>query len=269
MWDNLAFPLVCRNVPKAQIKTKVEEVTETLSLTHLLDRRANKLTADQKQLISLGRGLVRDDVAAVLMDEPLTVIDPDLKFRLRRKLKEINERYRTTLIYVTHDQNEAMTFAEKIMVMDKGRIVQMGTPGELFDRPSTTFVGYFIGAPAMNVFPATVKKAHQLDVGGQAVTVEPSLQGLDGSGGETLMLGVRAEHIALQSGAKSVDNCLPFSVDRVDDFGNYKLVVGQSSAQLTKVKVDRNQVIERGEMFMTFKTENCCVYANEQLVTGD
>ncbi len=269
VWDNLAFPLVCRNVPKAQIKTKVEEVAETLSLTHLLDRRANKLTADQKQLISLGRGLVRDDVAAVLMDEPLTVIDPDLKFRLRRKLKEINERYRTTLIYVTHDQNEAMTFAEKIMVMDKGRIVQIGTPGELFDRPSTTFVGYFIGAPAMNVFPATVKKAHQLDVGGQAVTVKSSLQGLDGSGGETLMLGVRAEHIALQSGAKSADNCLPFSVDRVDDFGNYKLVVGQSSGQLTKVKVDRNQVIESGEMFMTFKTENCCVYANEQLVTGD
>ena len=95
---------------------------------------------------------MRDDVAAVLMDEPLTVIDPDLKFRLRRQLKEINQKYRSTLIYVTHDQNEAMTFAENIIVMDAGKIVQVGSPAELFDRPKTTFVGYFIGAPAMNFF---------------------------------------------------------------------------------------------------------------------
>jgi glycerol transport system ATP-binding protein len=110
------------------------------------------MTADQKQLISLGRGLVRDDVAAVLMDEPLTVIDPDLKFRLRRQLKEINQKYRSTLIYVTHDQNEAMTFAENIIVMDAGKIVQVGSPAELFDRPKTTFVGYFIGAPGDELF---------------------------------------------------------------------------------------------------------------------
>ena len=114
------------------------------------------MTADQKQLISLGRGLVRDDVAAVLTDEPLTVIDPDLKFRLRRKLKEINEKYKLTLIYVTHDQNEAMTFAEQIVVMDRGKIVQVGTPRDLCEKPETTFVGYFIGSPAMNLFSCEV-----------------------------------------------------------------------------------------------------------------
>ena len=150
--QNLGFPLVCRDAPKEAITKKVNEVAETLGLEGLLDRRAKSLTADQKQLISLGRGLVRDDVAAILMDEPLTVIDPDLKFRLRRKLKEINEFYKSTLIYVTHDQNEAMTFAEDIVVMDRGRVVQIGKPKELFERPSTTFVGYFIGAPAMNMF---------------------------------------------------------------------------------------------------------------------
>ncbi len=125
----------------SRIKEKVNEVAETLGLTNLLRKLALKLTADQKQLISLGRGLVRDDVAAVLMDEPLTVIDPDLKFRLRRKLKEINEKYKLTLIYVTHDQNEAMTFAEQIVVMDKGKIVQVGTPRDLFEKPETTFCG--------------------------------------------------------------------------------------------------------------------------------
>ena len=126
--QNLAFPLVCRNYEKSVIDAKVREVAEALSLQGLLKKSASRLTADQKQLISLGRGLVRDDVAAVLMDEPLTVIDPDLKFRLRRQLKEINQKYRSTLIYVTHDQNEAMTFAENIIVMDAGKIVQVGSP---------------------------------------------------------------------------------------------------------------------------------------------
>ena len=154
--ENLAFPLVCRGVSGSRIKEKVNGVVETLGLTNLLRKLALKLTADQKQLISLGRGLVRDDVAAVLTDEPLTVIDPDLKFRLRRKLKEINEKYKLTLIYVTHDQNEAMTFAEQIVVMDRGKIVQVGTPRDLFEKPETTFVGYFIGSPAMNLFSCEV-----------------------------------------------------------------------------------------------------------------
>ena len=116
VYANLAFPLKCRNFNDDKIKSKVIEVAEILNLNLFLNKLAKELTADQKQLISLGRGLVREDVAAILMDEPLTVIDPDLKFRLRRKLKEINEKYNTTLIYVTHDQNEAMTFAKKLLL---------------------------------------------------------------------------------------------------------------------------------------------------------
>ncbi len=127
VYENLAFPLKCRQFPEDQIERKVREVAEILNLQDYLSNRAKGLTADQKQLISLGRGLVREDVAAILMDEPLTVIDPDLKFRLRRKLKEINDKYKTTLIYVTHDQNEAMTFADNIIVMDQGEVVQAGS----------------------------------------------------------------------------------------------------------------------------------------------
>ena len=152
VFENLAFPLICRDFKKEKINERVNSVAETLNLQSFLKSPARKLTADQKQLISLGRGLVREDVAAVLMDEPLTVIDPDLKFRLRRKLKEINEEFKTTLVYVTHDQNEAMTFADNIIVMSDGEVVQAGTPKELFERPNTTFVGYFIGSPAMNLF---------------------------------------------------------------------------------------------------------------------
>ena len=156
VYDNLAFPLRCRNFSDQKIEERVKSVSDTLRLSPFLKSPARKLTADQKQLISLGRGLVREDVAGVLMDEPLTVIDPDLKFRLRRNLKEINEQYKTTLVYVTHDQNEAMTFAENIIVMDQGEIVQVGLPKDLFERPKTTFVGYFIGSPAMNLFDSEV-----------------------------------------------------------------------------------------------------------------
>ena len=147
-----------------KVLSRVNSVTDTLNLKSFLNSPARKLTADQKQLISLGRGLVREDVAAVLMDEPLTVIDPDLKFKLRRNLKEINEQYKTTLVYVTHDQNEAMTFADNIIVMSEGEVVQTGTPKELFERPNTTFVGYFIGSPAMNLFETDASSANSVKI---------------------------------------------------------------------------------------------------------
>ena len=121
-----------------------------------MGRQARGLTADAKQKISLGRGLVRPDVTAILFDEPLTVIDPHLKWELRSKLKELHRQLDITMIYVTHDQTEALTFADKVVVMHDGAVVQMGTPSELFERPAHTFVGYFIGSPGMNVMKAEV-----------------------------------------------------------------------------------------------------------------
>ena len=114
--DNLAFPLVCRKVPQAVIVKRVERIAERLGLAPMLKRPANALTADQKQLVSLGRGLVREDFSAILLDEPLTVIDPQMKFELRKILKQINEEFRLTMVLVTHDQNEAMTFAKTVIV---------------------------------------------------------------------------------------------------------------------------------------------------------
>lgn len=151
VFDNLAFPLRNINIPGHRITPKVEEVAEILELTPLLKRKAKGLTADEKQKVSMGRGLVRDDVSAILFDEPLTVIDPQLKWKLRRKLKEIHQRFNITMIYVTHDQLEAATFADKIAVMYEGQVVQFGTPQELFETPAHTFVGYFIGSPGMNI----------------------------------------------------------------------------------------------------------------------
>ena len=127
-----------------------DEVAEILELSADLGRRARALSADQKQKISLGRGLVRPDVAAVLFDEPLTVIDPHLKWLLRRKLKQIHQQLKLSLLYVTHDQTEALTFADQVVVMSQGEIVQIGTPEQLFETPAHRFVGHFIGSPGMN-----------------------------------------------------------------------------------------------------------------------
>jgi glycerol transport system ATP-binding protein len=153
VFDNLAFPLKNRGFSKDKTKKRVLEVADILELTDSLNKKAARLSADAKQKISLGRGLVRKDVAAILFDEPLTVIDPHLKWHLRCKLKEVHEQLKLTLLYVTHDQVEALTFAEKVIVMYEGAIVQIGTPQELFENPSHKFVGYFIGSPGMNFMP--------------------------------------------------------------------------------------------------------------------
>ena len=147
VYDNLAFPLRNRKIPEEEIKVKVHEIAEMLELSSTLNNRASGLTADGKQKISLGRGLVRSDVNAIMFDEPLTVIDPHLKWILRSKLKELHQKINRTMIYVTHDQTEALTFADQVVVMHEGQIVQTGTPVDLFEKPKHTFVGYFIGSP--------------------------------------------------------------------------------------------------------------------------
>jgi glycerol transport system ATP-binding protein len=154
--QNLAFPLINRRVPQDEITKRVNDMIEVLDLSDKADRRARGLTADEKQKISLGRGLVRYDVNAILFDEPLTVIDPHMKWQLRTKLKDLHRQLGHTMIYVTHDQTEALTFADKVVVMYEGEVVQIGTPEELFNEPAHTFVGYFIGSPGMNVIPCEI-----------------------------------------------------------------------------------------------------------------
>ncbi len=153
---NLAFPLRNRGMKGPEVKARVAQTAAMLGLTDVLDRQARNLSADAKQKISLGRGLVRQDVAAVLFDEPLTVIDPGLKWELRSKLKAVHRALDLLMIYVTHDQTEALTFADQVVVMNGGQVLQVGTPAELFERPDHTFVGHFIGSPGMNLLPAAV-----------------------------------------------------------------------------------------------------------------
>jgi len=192
--QNLAFPLECRDVAPSRIKDRVSEVSALLDLDYALDMPARRLSADQKQLISLGRGLVREDVSAILLDEPLTVIDPQMKFMLRRKLREINRKTGVTMILVTHDQSEAMSFADEIVVMKDGRLQQSGTPAELFSRPQNGFVGYFIGSPPMNMITLDVREGA---LGSDALRLTKALPG--DSTAALHQMGIRPEHIALVS----------------------------------------------------------------------
>jgi glycerol transport system ATP-binding protein len=213
--ENLAFPLKNRRLPKVVIDKRVAEIAAMLDLTRDLGRRARGLTADAKQKISLGRGLVRADVSAVLFDEPLTVIDPALKWELRSKLKAVHRALDLLMIYVTHDQIEALTFADKVVVMNDGKAVQIGTPAELFDRPEHTFVGYFIGSPGMNLLPAKVSGT-QAFVDGSEFQLGAAYPGLPKDG--RVQVGVRPEYVTLTAGTG-----LPVQVRRIADLGRKRL----------------------------------------------
>jgi glycerol transport system ATP-binding protein len=217
VYDNLAFPLRNRGVPEDRVKARVTEIATMLEVTEMLGTRAAGLSPDNKQKISMGRGLVREDVNVVMFDEPLTVIDPHLKWKLRSKLKELHQRIRVTMIYVTHDQTEALTFADQVVVMQDGEVVQAGTPVELFERPQHTFVGHFIGSPGMNVLPADLS-------GGRAMVqgVTLALEGPIAPGQGRIEIGVRPEHVSLV--APGTAGALPATVRKVADLGRHAVV---------------------------------------------
>jgi glycerol transport system ATP-binding protein len=212
--ENLEFPLRNRGVAAAQIRRRVDEVVEMIGLGALAMRRARGLSADEKQKVSLGRGLVREDVNAILFDEPLTVIDPEVKWELRTQLRELQRRSGMTMIYVTHDQTEALTFASGVVVMHEGQVLQVGSPKDLFEKPAHTFVGYFIGSPGMNVLPTKVEGATlRLGEYFAPLSSAPRLRG-----SPTLELGIRPEFVRLAAEG------IPATIERVEDIGRHRIV---------------------------------------------
>jgi glycerol transport system ATP-binding protein len=259
--ENLAFPLRNRKVPEDRIKKRVGEIAEMLELNGQLNQRAAGLAADAKQKISLGRGLVRPDVSAVLFDEPLTVIDPHLKWQLRRKLKQIHHELRLTLIYVTHDQVEALTFADQVVVMTRGKAVQVGSADALFERPQHTFVGHFIGSPGMNFLPGQFT-AGRLDVAGHQLSLPPGRQLPEGE----IKLGVRPEYVSLAAPGDS--GTLPARVVQVQDIGTYALLVATVGGQTVRARLSLEAALPGpGEqVWLRVVGAHTCFYKNEELI---
>jgi glycerol transport system ATP-binding protein len=244
--ENLAFPLKNRGVPADRIKQRVGKVAEMLELSAQLDKRAAGLAADAKQKISLGRGLVREDVSAVLFDEPLTVIDPHLKWQLRRKLKQIHNELKLTLVYVTHDQVEALTFADQVVVMTRGRAVQIGTASELFERPRHTFVGHFIGSPGMNFLPASL---------------------LPGAPAGATQLGVQPEYVTLA--APNTQGAVAATVAQAQDIGTYWLLTATvGDGAIIRARLSPDEAIPKvgATVWLKIIGTHTCFYKDEELV---
>jgi len=258
VYDNLAFPLRNRGIAEDRVRARVEEIAAMLDLTDRLRQRAAGLTADGKQKISLGRGLVREDVNAILFDEPLTVIDPHLKWQLRSKLKELHQQIGVTMIYVTHDQVEALTFADRVVVMYDGAVVQVGTPVELFSQPNHTFVGYFIGSPGMNVLPCELDHGRPVFHGLPVDTRHPASGDLGGK----LEIGVRPEFVHF------ADRGIPVQIEKVEDLGRYQVVTALHGSDTIKMVVGEDERVPSENPQIAFDPEYTRIYHDDWVVGG-
>ncbi|MEM8653192.1 MAG: ABC transporter ATP-binding protein [Pseudomonadota bacterium] len=188
--DNMGFSLKTAGAPKAEIAEKVDAAAETLKLDQYLDRRPKDLSGGQRQRVAIGRSIVREPTA-FLFDEPLSNLDAALRVEMRYEISKLHQALSATMIYVTHDQVEAMTLADRIVVLDAGRIIQVGTPRELYNHPGNVFVAQFIGSPKMNVFACSTS--------GDAYTVPGGRGGFYALGGAATQMGIRPEHITVGS----------------------------------------------------------------------
>ncbi|MEL6410189.1 MAG: ABC transporter ATP-binding protein [Pseudomonadota bacterium] len=251
VYDNLAFPLRNRGVGEVQVDARVREIAIMLELEDRLTTRAAHLTPDNKQKISMGRGLVRDDVNVIMFDEPLTVIDPELKWKLRSKLKELHQKIAVTMIYVTHDQTEALTFADQVVVMQDGEIVQIGTPVELFERPRHTFVGHFIGSPGMNVLPCDVDQG-VARFQGQAIELEGAINAHDGR----TEIGVRPEYVRLS------DAGIPAIVRKASDIGRHTVIEAMVGDTPVHAITDKTPPERGAQVSLSFDPRQTRLYAD-------
>jgi multiple sugar transport system ATP-binding protein len=200
--DNMSFSLRLRGAPKAEVETRVNEAADILGLTHLLARYPRQLSGGQRQRVAMGRAIVRDP-QVFLFDEPLSNLDAKLRVQMRTEIKELHQRLKTTTVYVTHDQIEAMTMADKIVVMHDGLVEQIGEPLELYDRPENLFVAGFIGSPAMNFMRGVVRANGLAQFEGPA-GLRLALAGPAGWNGRNIVCGIRPEHFAIaEDGAEA------------------------------------------------------------------
>ena len=261
VYDNLAFPLRNRKISEDIVAKRVKEIADLIELTPMLNNKASGLTASDKQKISLGRGLVRTDVSAILFDEPLTVIDPQLKWKLRSKLKELHQLLKLTMIYVTHDQTEALTFADKVVVMNAGEMLQIGTPVELFEKPQHTFVGYFIGSPGMNILPCNIG-GNEIKLGKYAIKNIPKSNQIKDKIGKSkkLEIGIRPEFIKLSNRG------LPVDIIKVSNAGHYKIVETKFENHTIKLLVSEQAVTSTKKTYLSFDKEKTYLFGDDWLI---
>ncbi len=250
VYKNLAFPLENAGASRKETDKRVNEIAEILDLKHILSVSAGKITQAEKQKVSLGRGLVRKDTVAILFDEPLTVIDPKEKYVLRRKLREVQKLLKITMIYVTHDQHEALTFADLVTVMKDGDVIQTGTPEELHGEPASPFIGYFIGSPGMNLLDFSLdKEASSFIFKNFSISVDKGMLSRLNENGEQFTMGIRPEFVEVND--REQEGWLPWKVALVEKTGSYNILTLLCNDTEIKARAPENLVPAIGDTIWT------------------
>ena len=256
--SNMAFALRMRRMQRDEIDRRVAQAAEVLGLTPYLDRYPRSLSGGQRQRVAMGRAIVRDP-EVFLFDEPLSNLDAKLRVQMRAEIRELHQRLRTTTIYVTHDQIEAMTMADRIVVMESGHIRQIGAPLELYDRPANRFVAEFIGSPSMNLLDGTVRRSGQaeivVEVAGQIV---PMADGIDLADGAGVKLGIRPEHLSLS------EDGFPATVSVVEPTGSETHVVARAEAEeIVAVFRERHSLVPGQPIFLSPDSDRIHLFDTE------
>ncbi|MEM9224137.1 MAG: sn-glycerol-3-phosphate ABC transporter ATP-binding protein UgpC [Pseudomonadota bacterium] len=255
--DNIAYGMKVRGVPKGERDAAIGNAARILGLDAYLDRRPKQLSGGQRQRVAIARAIVRDP-KVFLFDEPLSNLDAKLRIETRAEIKALHRRLETTIVYVTHDQVEAMTLADRVVVMHDGRIEQAADPITLYDRPANTFVATFIGAPSMNLLPVTVDRQNgdarlRLETG-ETLTPLPEQANHLGADGETLILGIRPENLTdertLVAGAAPADerwSSATMTVETVEPLGPHTLALGAVGEKGVTAQIDAHRHVAIGD----------------------
>ncbi|WOI55893.1 sn-glycerol-3-phosphate ABC transporter ATP-binding protein UgpC [Palleronia sp. LCG004] len=259
VYKNLAFGLETIGQPKADIARRVEHAAGILQIGHLLDRKPKQLSGGQRQRVAIGRAIVREP-RIFLFDEPLSNLDAELRVQMRVEISQLHKRLGNTMIYVTHDQVEAMTMADKIVVLKDGHIMQAGSPLDLYNRPANRFVAGFIGSPHMNFFDATVKSTGErtvFDLDGRAIEVPRRMDGL--GEGDKVEIGLRPEHLRIDE-RPGYEVLGPITTELQENLGGQTLIYGRTSGDQRLIIAQNGQMKVEGQVDAWFRPDDVHVF---------
>jgi multiple sugar transport system ATP-binding protein len=262
VFDNIAFPLKLRKYSKEDIKNKVRQIAELMEIDHLLDRRPKQLSGGQQQRVALARALVREP-QLFLMDEPLSNLDAKLRVAMRTELRKLHQKLKITTIYVTHDQEEAMTLGNRIAIMNKGLLQQVGSPMEVYKYPLNIFVAGFIGSPSINMLEGDIVEKDGRFIGDFGIVSYPlPLEVAKDCPSKKLVLGIRPEHIMVNK--EKLSDGLKARVDVVEPLGReYLLLINVEGKPLTVIASLKEPVMPGEKIWAKFNEENIHMFDAE------
>ncbi|NOL49709.1 sn-glycerol-3-phosphate import ATP-binding protein UgpC [Pelistega europaea] len=238
VYENMAYGLKIRKLSKEEIDSRVQAAAKILELNHLLDRRPRQLSGGQRQRVAMGRAIVREP-KVFLFDEPLSNLDAKLRVQMRLEIQKLHQRLKTTSLYVTHDQVEAMTLAGRMVVMNKGYAEQIGTPVEVFERPASTFVASFIGSPPMNLMNVSVSEDGRITAEDGTILAIDNQDIAPAVKGKKVILGIRPEHLSLHIAQ------FPVKVEMVEILGSEQLIHCKLGTQDLVIRADLHETDDK------------------------